>query len=109
MNQPPDHPPPSVLPAEEAKAILAEAVAQQLGDTWDAPNSGWTVVTSHAYMARLNKGRTNIDFYVDHFSGEVTVQVRQADQQSTGRIFAWMFIGLCFVIALMLARALGYL
>lgn len=100
---------PPILPPEQAKSILEEAVADKIGENWQDPGSGWTVVTSHAYMARLNRGQTNIDFYVDHFSGEVTVDVREADQQFTGRTFAWMFIGLCLVIALLLGRGLGYI
>lgn len=101
---------PQVIPPEDAKAILYQAITDELGAGWDTASGRWVVVTNTAYMARLNKGQINMDFYVDYFSGEVTVQVREVHGgQDTGRLLAWMLVGLFTVIVVMLARALGYI
>jgi hypothetical protein len=99
---------PQMLPPEDAKDILENAIADKLGDDWE--NDKWVVVTNTAYMARLNKGRVNVDFYVDYFSGDVTVETSEVDLgQETGKLFAWMMLGLFAVITLLLARGLGYI
>jgi len=104
-----DQPEPQILPPDEAKSRLRGAIAAELGDNWESPNSGWAVVTNTAYMARLNKGRLNVDFYVDYFSGEVTTEVHEAlAGMNPGRLFALMLAILLVIIMLMLARAVGY-
>ncbi len=106
MTQSPDEP--QVLPADKAKAILRAAIEAKLGTDWDAPNSGWTVISSHAYMARLNKGRANVDFYVDYFTGEVTTEVKEIDTgQDTGRALAWVLALVFAVLVVVLARGMG--
>lgn len=100
---------PQIIPPEEARAILEAAIRERLGDHWQDEDSGWAVVTSHDYMARLNKGRTNLDFYVD-LLGEVTVEQKEVSPgQEVGRLFAWMILTLSLVIALLLARIVGFL
>lgn len=108
MTTTPDEP--QVIPEEEAKALLRAAIEARLGESWDAASSGWSVVSSHAYMARLNKGRTNVDFYVNYFTGEVTTEVKEiSGGQDAGRVFAWIFAGLFTVIVIVLARGLGWI
>jgi hypothetical protein len=99
---------PQVIPEEEARAILRAAIAAKIGENWDAPNSGWTVVSSHAYMARLNKGRANVDFHVNYFTGEVTTEVKEIDSgQDVGRWVAWVLALIFTVLVVVLARGLG--
>ena len=97
------------IPGEQARAILEQAIRDRLGEGWDSEDSGWAVVTSHDYMARLNRGRVNVDFYVD-LLGRVTVEQQEINAgQDTGRLFAWMFLLLALAIALLLARIIGAL
>jgi hypothetical protein len=97
------------IPGEQARAILEQAIRDRLGPDWDNEDSGWAVVTSHNYMARLNKGRVNVDFYVD-LLGNVTIEEKAVSPgQDTGRLFAWMFLLVCLGIAFLLARIFGLL
>jgi hypothetical protein len=97
------------IPPEEAKAILEGAIRERLGDDWDDEESGWSVVTSHQYMARLTKGRVNLDFYVD-IMGNVTVEEKEINPaQDSGRLIAWMFLLVSLGLALMIARAIGWI
>ncbi|MEL6148061.1 MAG: hypothetical protein AAFV33_23780 [Chloroflexota bacterium] len=105
-----EQPEPQVIPADEAKAILHAAITDELGAGWDDADSNWVIVTNTAYMARLNKGRVNVDFHVNYFDGEVTIETGEIDHgQETGRIFAWMMLGLFVALVLMVAQALGLL
>ena len=97
------------IPGEEARSILEQAIRDRLGEDWDDDDNGWAVVTSHDYMARLNRGRVNIDFHVD-LLGNVTVEEKMVNAgQDTGRLFAWMFLLLALGIALLVARIIGLL
>ena len=97
------------IPGDEARAILEQAIRDRLGEHWDDEDSGWAVVVSHDYMARLNRGRVNVDFYVD-LLGNVTVEEKTVNAgQDTGRLFAWMFLLLMLGIALLVARIIGVL
>lgn len=99
---------PDIFPAEQARDVLKAAIADKLGDNWDDPQHGWVVVSNHDYMARLNKGRVNVDFYVDYFDGSVRTETSEINSgQDVGRIFAWVLIALVAVITLVLARGLG--
>lgn len=94
---------------EEAQQILEAAIRERLGDDWQDEDSGWAVVTSHAYMARLNRGRTNVDFYVD-LLGNVTVETNEINPvQDSGRLVAWLLLLLSLAIAFLLARIAGLL
>jgi hypothetical protein len=101
---------PTILPDEEAKAILEKAIVEKLGPNWNADDSGWTIISSHAYMARLNKGRTNVDFYVDYFTGEVSTEVKTVNEgQDVGRLIGWVLFGLFAAAVIVLARGLGWI
>ncbi len=107
----PTTPPEAVEPIEpqEAERILQQAIREHLGDDWDDEETGWRLVSSHAYMARLTRGRRNIDFYVD-LLGEVTVEEKEiSPAQETGRLFAWMLLLGSLLVALVLARIAGLL
>ncbi|GIL09399.1 MAG: hypothetical protein BroJett033_9100 [Chloroflexota bacterium] len=94
---------------EQARQILEAAVRERLGDNWQDEDSGWAVVTSHAYMARLTRGRTNMDFYVD-LLGAVTVEVKEISPvQDSGRLIAWLLLLLSLAIAFLVARIAGLL
>lgn len=98
-----------IIPPEEARAILEAAIRERLGDDWQDEEDGWVRLSGHDYMARLTRGRTNLDFYVD-LLGNVTVEEKPISPgQDTGRLFAWMFLLLALVIALLLARIVGFL
>ena len=102
--------PPTILPAEEAKQRLRAAIMARLGEDWEAEDSGWVLVTHTDYMARLTKGRVNLDFHVHYITGDVTVE--QSDlqpSQESGQLFAWIMLGLFATVVWLGARALGYL
>jgi hypothetical protein len=97
------------IPAEQARAILDKAIRERLGERWQDQADGWTLVTGHDYMARLNKGGKNLDFYVD-LLGNVTVEEKEINAgQSTGRLLAWLLLGLSLIIAFLIARIAGFL
>jgi hypothetical protein len=105
MSQPPVEP----IAADKARAILERAIAERLGDDWRDESSGWLQVTGHDYMARLTRGRVNIDFYVD-LLGNVTVETSEiSPAQDSGRLVAWMLLLVSIGIAVMVARVVGWL
>jgi len=94
---------------EAARAILDEAMAKRLGADWQDEDSGWLLVTGHDYMARVTRGRLNVDFYVD-LLGEITVEEKEINSaQQSGRMLTWVFLFLSLGIAFLLARAVGWL
>ena len=97
------------IPPEQAREILERAMRERLGDDWHDEDSGWQWVTGHDYMARVTRGRINVDFYVD-LLGEVTVTESEINPaQDSGRMLAWMLLGLSLAIAFLLARIVGWL
>lgn len=97
------------IPADQARAILNAAIKERLGDDWEDDEDGWVMVTGHDYMARLTKGRTNLDFYVD-LLGNVTVEEKEITlPQDSGRLFAWIFLILSLGIIYLLAHIFGLL
>lgn len=95
------------IPAEQARAILEAAIRERLGDNWQDDEDGWALVSGHDYMARLTKGRTNLDFYVD-LLGNVTVEEKAITlPQDSGRLIAWIFLMLSLGIAYLVARIAG--
>lgn len=94
---------------EEARRILDEAVAARCGDDWQDEGSGWLLVTGNDYMIRLTRGDRNYDFYVD-LLGKVTFEEKPINPaQASGRLIAWVFLGLALGIAYLVARAVGWL
>jgi hypothetical protein len=94
---------------QAARERLEAAIREHLGDDWDDEDEGWIVISRHDYMARLTKGRTNIDFYVDLLGH---VEIRRSPispAQDVGRLVAWVVLGASLLLALMLARVAGWL
>lgn len=97
------------IPPEQARALLEAAIRARLGDRWDDEETGWALVSGHDYMARLTRGRVNLDFYVD-LLGNVTVEEREiGPAQEHGRVVAWMVLLGSLLVALLVARLAGYL
>jgi hypothetical protein len=97
------------IPAERAREILDRAMRDKLGDDWRDESSGWLWVTGHDYMARVTRGRVNVDFYVD-LLGEVSVTESEINPaQDGGRLLAWMLLILSLGIAFLLAKIVGWL
>jgi hypothetical protein len=95
------------IPAEQAREILHNAIRERLGEHWDDEETGWAVISSHDYMARLTRGRKNLDFYVD-LLGEVTIEEKDiTPAQEQGRLLAWVLLFGSLVIALIVARLTG--
>jgi hypothetical protein len=96
-----------IIPAEQARAVLEQAICERLGDDWRDEDSGWHIVTQHDYMARLTRGRINLDFYVD-LLGNVEVKQSEIDAaQDSWGLIAVSFIVLSLAIVYLLMRALG--
>ena len=97
------------IPPEQARQILDQAMDEKLGADWRDEESGWQLVTGHDYMARVTRGRKNVDFYVD-LLGNITVTEGEINPaQDSGRLIAWTLIGLSIAIAFLLARIVGWL
>jgi hypothetical protein len=95
------------ISAEQARAILDNAITQRLGAQWE--DEGWVLISGNDFMARLTRGRTNIDFYVD-LLGAIKVEEKEINaSQDYGRQVAWIFLIASIIIALLLARTAGYL
>jgi hypothetical protein len=98
-----------MISPEQARLILDRAMRETLGDDWQDEESGWQVITGHDYMARVTRGRVNVDFYVD-LLGSVTIERKEINAaQSSGRMLAWTLLGLSLAIAYLLARIVGWL
>lgn len=97
------------IPPEQAREILEAAMRARLGDDWRDEESGWQWITGHDYMARVTRGRINVDFYVD-LLGSVSVTEQEINPaQDSGRLLAWTLLGLSLGIAFLLARIAGWL
>jgi hypothetical protein len=95
------------ISAEQARAILEQAMRERLGDNWQ--HDDWVLVTGHDYMARVTKGRRNLDFYVD-LLGNVRVEEKEVSPaQESGRLIAWLILLLSLAIAFLLARIAGWI
>lgn len=97
------------IAAADARALLEQSIAAHCGDDWRDESSGWVQVTGHDYMARLTRGRVNVDFYVD-LLGKVTVETSDiSPAQDSGRLVAGLLLLVSVGIAVMLARVIGWL
>jgi hypothetical protein len=104
-----DQQPIEPIAPDAARALLDAAMRERLGADWEDEDSGWQLVTGHDFMARVTRGRINVDFYVD-LLGEVTVKESAINPaQDSGRMLAWTLLLLSLAIAFLLARAVGWL
>jgi len=101
--------PPEPISPEEARLALDRAMAERLGPDWQDEGSGWLLVAGNDYMARVTRGRINLDFMVD-LLGNVTVEEKPlSPAQTSGRLIAWTLLLLALGIVYLIARALGWL
>ena len=92
------------IPPERAREILDNAIRETLGDDWQDEDKGWVLVTGHDYMARLTRGRVNLDFYVD-LLGNVTVEKSENNvAQDSIRLVLFILLALSIVIAFLIVR-----
>ena len=92
------------IPPEQAREILDAAIRERLGDDWEDEEKGWVRVTGHDYMARLTRGRVNLDFYVD-ILGKVTVEKSENNvAQNSIRLVLFILLALSIVIAFLIVR-----
>lgn len=97
------------ISGDEARAVLEQAISDRIGANWRDEDSGWQMVTGHDFMARLTRGRVNLDFYVD-LLGNVTVEQSEiSTAQDSGRLIAWVFLLVSLGIAFLMARIVGWL
>jgi hypothetical protein len=92
------------IPPEQARAILEAAIRERLGEGWEDEENGWVRVTGHDYMARLTRGRVNLDFYVDLLGA---VKVEKSDEniaQDSIRLVLLILLALSVVIAILIVR-----
>ncbi|MBL8156058.1 MAG: hypothetical protein JNM70_17900 [Anaerolineae bacterium] len=95
---------PDPISPDRARDLLEAAIRERLGDGWEDEESGWARVTGHDYMARVSRGRVNLDFYVD-LLGNVTVEQTESNAAAdAGRLLLWIMLGLSIVIALIIVR-----
>lgn len=89
---------------ERAREILDNAIRERLGSDWNDEEKGWVLVTGHDYMARLTRGRVNMDFYVD-ILGNVTVEKSENNvAQDSIRLVLFILLVLSIVIAFLIVR-----
>lgn len=94
---------------EKARVILEAAITERCGEGWKDEESGWLIVMQTDYAARLTRGEKNVDFYVD-LLGAVTIEEKPiSPAQASGRLLAWVFLGLALTIATLIARAVGWM
>ena len=103
-------PPNSVdpIPAEQARILLERAIRERCGENWRDEDSGWIYVTGHDYMARLTRGRINLDFYVDLLGNVSLTESEINPVQEVGRLLAWILLLLSLGVAYLIARAVGW-
>ncbi|MCL4248170.1 MAG: hypothetical protein KJ065_08490 [Anaerolineae bacterium] len=94
---------------EAARAVLERAIAETLGDDWRDEDDGWMIISMHDYMARLTRGRVNVDFYVDLLGNVEIKRSPISPAQDAGRMVALTLLALSIAIALMIARIVGWL
>ncbi len=92
---------------EQARKLLEQAIREQLGEHWDDEETGWVRVTGHDYMARLTRGRKNMDFYVDLLGNVKFEEKELSPVQQQGRLIAWMILLGSLLIAYVVARLTG--
>jgi hypothetical protein len=95
-----------IIPPSEARQRLSEAIIARLGPQWE---DDWEVVSDTDYHARLTRGGTNLDFYVD-LLGAVTVEEKALNAgQDMGNLIWLMLLTLAALTALLVARLSGYI
>lgn len=90
-----------IEPAQAAAVLepkLAELTAQ-----------GWRVIIQTDYMARLTRGRANLDVRVDLLGNLEMEEKPLTDMQESGRLIAIVLLLITFLLVLTLLSGLGWL
>ncbi|NJL93155.1 MAG: hypothetical protein HC915_05225 [Anaerolineae bacterium] len=96
------HQPVEPIAPEAAAVILAPKLAELEAE-------GWVVLVQTDYMARLTRGKSNLDVRVD-LLGQLELEEKPLTlPQESGRIIATLFLIIFFLLALVLASGLGVL
>lgn len=87
---------------QAAEAILKQAVEPYLAE-------GWRVIDHNAYLARLTRGKHNLDIRVDLLGQIEKQETDLTPLQDSGRLMAWILLLTGLMVALALSAALGIL
>lgn len=100
-------PTPTPISGDDARRLLDDAIRQQLGPAWDDPETGWSVISRHDFMARLTNGKRVIDFYVD-LLGDVRVEEKSVTTEDRGRMAAWVIAALILMASVYIAQTTDF-
>ena len=88
-----------IIQPEQAAAILEPRIAELEAE-------GWIVMVRHDYMARLTRGKRNLDLHVD-LLGELSSEEKPITlAQESGQIIAILLVLVFLLLALVLASGL---
>ena len=89
-----------IVEPDEAAAILEPVVSELEAE-------GWVIIVQHDYMARLTRGRRNLDLEVD-LLGELHREEKPLSLvQESGQIVAILLVLVSILAAISVASALG--
>lgn len=95
------------IAADVARARIQSTIEEHLGADWNDEDTGWIVVYDSDFLVRLTRGKVNLDFQSD-LLGEISITEREINPvQGSGRLLAWMILGVSLLLALVLARLAG--
>jgi len=100
--QKPSEPEIEPISPQDAEAILKQAVEPYLAE-------GWRVIDRSAYLARLTRGKRNLDLRIDLLGKVEKQEMDLTPLQDSGRLMAWMLQLTALLVALALSAALGIL
>ena len=87
---------------QEAEALLKQAVEPYLAE-------GWRLIDRSAYLARLTRGKRNLDIRVDLLGQIEKQEMDLTPLQDSGRLMAWILLLAALMVALAFSAALGIL
>ena len=100
--QKPSEPEIEPISPEEAEAILKQALEPYLAE-------GWHVIDHGAYLARLTRGKRNLDIRIDLLGQVEKEEMGLTPLQDSGRLTAWILLLAALLVVLALSAALGIL
>ena len=87
-----------IVEPDEAAAILEPVVAELEAD-------GWVVIVQHDYMARLTRGRRNVDLEVTLLGELLREETSLSLVQESGQMVAILLVLMLILLALAFASA----
>ena len=88
-----------IIQPEQAAAILEPRIAELEAE-------GWIVLVRHDYMARLTRGKRNLDLQVDLLGEILTEEKPLTLAQESGQIIAILLMLVFLLLAITLVSAL---